>query len=87
VSGKWVRLRVQLDHDLQVASYRAILQTPDERKVFGVEGLPETSGPGGRTVEVMVPAGLLRPGDYLLSIQIDAPGPPKELTAPTFLVR
>jgi hypothetical protein len=47
----------------------------------------EVSRDGRRSVDVMVPAGLLRPGGYLVSIQRDAPGAAQELTAVTFVVR
>jgi hypothetical protein len=85
--GERIRLRVTLEHDSRVPSYRASLQTRDGREVLRVGGLREASRRGGRTVDVMVPAGLLRSGTYLLSIQRDAAGPPQELTATTFVVR
>ena len=87
VRGEWIRLRVLLEHDLRVASYRASLQTSEGREVLRVGGLREASRSAGRTVDVMVPAGLLAPGHYLLSVQRDAGGAPEELTATTFLVR
>lgn len=87
VRGDWIRLRVPLEHDLRVASYRASLLTGEGREVLRVGGLREAKGPKGRTVDVIVPAGLLRPGAYLLSLQRDAPGAAEELTATTFLVR
>lgn len=87
VGGDWVRLRVLLEHDLHVTSYRASLQTGEGREILRVGGLREASGPEGRTVDVIVPAGLLPAGTYLLSIQRDAAGAPEELTATTFLVR
>jgi hypothetical protein len=87
VRGEWIRLRVLLEHDLSVTSYRVSLQTREGREVLRVGGLREASRPEGRTVDVMVPAGLLTPGHYLISIQRDAAGAPEELTAATLLVR
>jgi anti-sigma factor RsiW len=87
VGADWIRLRVLLEHDLRVSSYRASLQTSAGREILRVGGLREASRPEGRMVDVMVPGGLLRPGSYLLSVQRDAGGAPEELTATTFLVR
>ena len=87
VRGDWIRLRVPLEHDLRVASYRISLQTAAGREVLRVGGLREVSRAGGRTVDVIVPSGLLRPGSYLLSVQRDGAGAPDELTATTFQVR
>ena len=87
VRGASIRVRVVLDHDLRVTSYRASLQTAEGREILRVGGLREASGTDGRTLDVMVPSGLLSPGTYLLSIQRDSAGPPEELTATTFVVR
>lgn len=86
VSGKWVRLRLRLDPDPRPPFYRASLQTPEGREVFGARGLPAAPGREGPTVEVMIPAELLRPGAYMLSILRDG-GDGRELTAATFVVR
>lgn len=87
VRAAWIRIRVLLDHDLRISSYRACLQTPEGREILRVGGLREASGREGRTLDIVVPAGLLRPGTYLLSIQRDSAGAPVELTAATFVVR
>ena len=87
VRSAWVRLRVPLEDDFDVTSYRASLQTIEGREILRVGGLREVAGPEGRTLDVMVPTGLLRPGTFVLSLQRDVAGTSEELTATTFLVR
>jgi len=87
VRGDWIRLRVPVEHDLRVASYRAILQTSAGTEVFRMGGLREATPSRARTVDVIVPGGLLRPGAYVLSLQRDGPGRAEELAATTFVVR
>lgn len=87
VRGSWVRIRVPLEHDLRVDAYRAILHTREGRELLRVGGLREQASSNGRTLDLMVPAGLLPPGSYLLAIERDAAGTSEELTAMTFSVR
>ncbi|HET9314720.1 MAG TPA: hypothetical protein VFQ51_03985 [Vicinamibacteria bacterium] len=90
---EWVRLRVPLEHGLTVPpprdarapSYRGSLQTAEGKELHGVPDVPAKTGPSGVTFDVIVPAGVLRPGIYLLAIQ-GASGR-DEVAATPFVVR
>jgi hypothetical protein len=83
VRGTWIRLSLPLDQEVNAAACRASLQTADGAEI---KRLPVANFPNARTLEVMVPGHVLRPGGYVLSILPDIPGG-EELTAATFVVR
>ena len=89
--SEWVRLRVPLEPGVRATFYRASLRTANDEEILPFRALQANSGPAGLTVDVltvdvMVPAGLLRPGAYMLSIQRDDAGG-EEITATAFVVR
>jgi hypothetical protein len=81
--GEWIRLRVPLPPGVRMTFYRASLRTANDEEILPFRALQ--ANPAGRTVDVMVPAGLLRPGAYVLSIRSDSGG--LEITAIPFFVR
>jgi hypothetical protein len=80
-SAEWVRLRLQAPALLPAADLRAVLETAEGRQLVVQEGLR----PRGRAVEVMVPASLLVPGSYVLSLH-GGPPPGETLESYVFFV-
>ena len=83
--SEWIRLRVPLAPGVRATSYRASLRTANDEEILPVRALQAKPGPAGLTVDVMVPAGLLPPGAYVVSIRPDSGG--VEINAIPFFVR
>jgi putative zinc finger protein len=84
--SEYVRLRLPLARDPGKGSLRASLQDANGKELDRVPALQARSGPGGVALDIVVSAGLLRPGAaYVLIIRPDAGG--DEITATSFFVR
>ena len=75
-------VRIQLDHEGEsYPSYRAVLLTPEGQEVWRQSGFAPVQ-PGVKSVVVVVPAAMLRPGDdYVLTLSGSTPRGPIEVVA------
>jgi hypothetical protein len=87
VTSGWVRLRLSQDDAPSGASYRARISLPEGREVHAVAGLAAVSESGRAFVDVMVPAGLLPRGTYIVRLTRVGPTGSQELGPYSFSVR
>jgi hypothetical protein len=70
LSGVSRSIRLELAWPADPAlTYRAVIQTPDQVEVWSAEGLASRGKEGSTVLVLPVPAGVLRPGDYILRLQ------------------
>jgi hypothetical protein len=67
-SAEWVRLRLRASEIPPQARLRVVLETTEGRRLAAQEGLRPRALAAGQAVDVMLPAALLAPGSYVLTL-------------------
>lgn len=84
-AASWVRLQLVLDQD-EYASYLAVIRTAEGGEIRRVEGLKSQQGDHGRVVVLRLPSKLIRPGDYIVTLNVNSGGGTEEAEAYTLRV-
>jgi hypothetical protein len=84
-AGSWVRLVLVLDRD-EYGSYQAVIRTAEGSEIDRVEGLSSHRTATERVVVVRLPSKLIRPGDYILTLNGSSKASAGEAEAYSFRV-
>jgi hypothetical protein len=78
--GSWVRLRLMLDRD-EYANYQAVIRTAEGSEIRRVKELKSQGTNHERIVVLRLPSKLIRPGDYIVTLNGSSGGSTEEAEA------